>query len=325
GEYAELLAALRSAGPAPAARPYQVSIVGRWSETDIASPLAAAGARAQNGSSLSTPLAGQRCEFEIEDGDGRRRVVLQSVVPGRRYGIGKGEGCDIRVNGTYTSRRHAELWLDKGQWWVADAGSTNGLRVEVPTGRVERRGAAAGSSASVQPVALADGERIVLSAHAEGPPADYPWVMRSTAPAARVTPIATGAAASAPKTPLTAILAAPAGDGVLLMTAVLASGVRSLELHADALPIAVGRSRHQQLVVDRAHGGVSGHHLDIVAVDQGGVQVLVHGDNGVVVEGRMRPPGTRFKWKVGETMVLGAAPQGDLECTLVLSRGEAPR
>jgi hypothetical protein len=38
-------------------------------------------------------MAGQRCEFELEDADGRRRVVLQSVVPGRRYVVGKGETC----------------------------------------------------------------------------------------------------------------------------------------------------------------------------------------------------------------------------------------
>ena len=319
-EYAELLAALRSAAPSAVARPYQVSIVGRWSETDAMSPLAAAGARAQNGATFSTPMAGQRCEFDLDDGDGRRRVVLQSVVPGRRYSVGKGEGCDIRVNGTYTSRRHAEIWLDKGQWWVADAGSTNGIRVESPAGRVERCGSAAGTAASPQPLQIAEGERIVLSAQAEGPPSDYPWVMRSPAHAAsRVTPIAAGTVSAAPKTPLTAILVAPAADKVLTLTAHLAAGVCTMELRDGVLPVTVGRSRNQQLVVDRVHGGVSGHHLDITEIDEAGAQVVVHGDNGVVVEGIVHAAGTRFRWKVGETMVLGAALQDDPECTLVLS------
>ena len=46
------------------------------------------------------------------------------VKDGRRYIVGKGEGCDIRVDGVYTSRRHGEIWLDQGTWWVSDAGST---------------------------------------------------------------------------------------------------------------------------------------------------------------------------------------------------------
>ena len=104
---------------------------------------AAAPRRRTRGATPSTPLAGQRCEFDIEDGDGRRRVVLQAVVPGRRYVIGKGEGCDIRVNGTYASRRHAEIWLDNGAWWVTDAGSTNGMRVESPAGAPRAAGATA--------------------------------------------------------------------------------------------------------------------------------------------------------------------------------------
>ena len=61
-----------------------------------------------------TRLAGRRCEFEIDDGDGPRHAALDSVVPGHRYIVGKGDECDIRVNGTYTSRRHAELWLEGG-------------------------------------------------------------------------------------------------------------------------------------------------------------------------------------------------------------------
>lgn len=141
GEYRELLAALRSTPTSAPVRPFQVNVVGRWTEVDAGRPGAAhAHVQTQAGATPNTPVAGQRREFDVEDGDGRRRVVLQSVVPGRRYLIGKGEGCDIRVNGTYTSRRHAEVWLDSGAWWVTDAGSTNGIRVESPAGVPERSG-----------------------------------------------------------------------------------------------------------------------------------------------------------------------------------------
>ena len=233
--------------------------------------------------------------------------------------IGKGDGCDIRVDGAYTSRRHAELWLDEGAWWVADAGSTNGLRVEPPHGPVERVTAGAAASGAVR---VRDGARIVLSAHADGAPGDYPSVMlrAATVPAAaqaRVTPIA---AAPAPNTPLTPILSGRQVDAMLTLTARLATGERRLALHAGVLPVAVGRSRNQQLVIDRIHEAVSGHHLDIVDVDEAGAHVLVHGDNGVIVEGVVYPPGARLRWRVGDTMVLGPALQGDVECTLTLSR-----
>lgn len=315
GEYRELLLALRGNAPAPAASAYQVTIVGRWSEIDVAGAPGAGTAQLVGGATPATPLAGLRCEFEVEDGNGRRRVVLQSVMAGRRYMIGKGEGCDIRVTGTYTSRRHAEIWLEGGAWWVADAGSTNGLRVESAGGPVER-GAAAPAGTAASALRLADGARIVLSANAEGPASDYPAVLvRQSAPQpSRVTPIA--GAVPSPTTPLTPILTGR--DGALLLTARLATGERRLALHAGALPLTVGRSRNQQLVIDRVHEAVSGHHLDIVEVDEAGAQVVVHGDNGVLVEGVAYPAGARFRWKVGDTMVLG--PRGEPECTLSLSR-----
>ena len=130
GEYRELLAALRTTPALPIARPYEVSVIGRWSEAEPASATSAAPARARRLDTPTTPLAGRRVEFDIDDGAGTRRAVLPAVVPGRRYVVGKDESADLRVDGTYTSRRHAEIWLDDDGWHVADAGSTNGLRVE---------------------------------------------------------------------------------------------------------------------------------------------------------------------------------------------------
>jgi len=321
GEYRELLAALRMPSAAAATRPYEVSVVGRWAEIDAARPVAAA--QPHLGATPSTPLAGRRCEFDVEDGDGRRRVVLQGVVPGRRYVVGKGEGCDIRVNATYASRRHAEIWLDNGVWWVADAGSTNGLRVESAGAPPSRKGAdtpvVTTAAALEQPTRLAEGARIVLSARAEGPASDYPWLaMRSPENAvARITPIAV---AASPRTPLTAILPARPGDVVLSLNAVQGSGAHTLELRRGMLPVTVGRSRNQTLVVDRRHDGVSGHHLDIVEMDESGAEVVVHGDNGVLVNGVRHTVGTRLHWQAGETMVLGASLADHPTCTLTLVR-----
>ena len=319
GEYRELLEALRSTPTSTASRPYQVSVVGRWIELDFARPAAP---HADSVATPATPLAGQRCEFDIEDGDGRRRVVLQAVVPGRRYVVGKGEGCDIRINGTYASRRHAELWLESDAWWVNDAGSTNGIRVESPVGVLDRSGGATAGAGIEQPIKLMDGARIVLSARAEGPASEYPWVaMRPSAnTATRMTPIAR--TAGSPRTPLTAIMPSRAPENIWKITASQGAGVRTLELRPSSLPVTVGRSRNQTLMIDRRHEGVSGHHLEITELDESGAQGVVHGDNGVLIESVYYATGTHFHWKVGEAMVLGASPDDHPTCTMTLTRLE---
>lgn len=339
GEYAELLAAL-SYAPA-AARAYEVSIVGRWREAEAPRPGsappswdAAAGAPlatvpfVQRAATPVTPLAGQRVEFELEDADGRRRVVLPSVLPGRRYAVGKGEGCDLRANGSYVSRRHAELWRDAdGSWWVTDAGSTNGVRIEaVPQGEAREGGAAMETALAVeQPQRLPEGARIVLSARAEGPASDYPWLaLRLPAPAAaRITPIAATlggamAGAPAPRTPLTAILSAQPAPAWRIAVA-QADGARTVDVRDGALPFTVGRSRSQSLVIGRRHEGVSGQHIEITALDDDGAAVSVHGDNGVQIDGTQHAAGSRLHWRAGQSMRLGAAAD-EPPCTLTLRR-----
>ena len=328
-DYRDLLAEL--AEPASDGGPaYEVTLLGRWSEIDAApaaassrphapSPAPAAGA-------LVTPLAGGlRCEFELEDADGRRLVVLPAVVSGRRYVVGKGEGCDIVVRGTYTSRRHAELWLDQGCWWCADAGSTNGIRIETPGAASPQVAAPAAANEPAAPLPgaegarlhLADGARLLLSARSDGPPADHPWLaLRGAASqhhAARVTPIA-----AAPRTPLTAILSGHADARLTIVDA--AGGPARLALRATALPLSIGRSRQSALVIDRRHDGVSGHHLDVVALDADGADIVVVGDNGVLIGGQHHRPGSRVRWPAGQPLTLGASTSDAQACTLRLLR-----
>ena len=117
GEYRELLEALRArpaAGALPGYRGQRDGSLGRARRRSAHRrdrPVAGAGVV------TGTALAGQRCEFDVEDGSGRRRVVLHGVLPGRRYVVGNSEGADIRVEGTFASRRHAEIWLENGGWW----------------------------------------------------------------------------------------------------------------------------------------------------------------------------------------------------------------
>ena len=334
GEYRELLEALRAKPAAAAPTGYRVSVLGRWVELDAGSRPAAPSPAAPSGAVPGTPLSGQRCEFDVEDGSGRRRVVLHGVTPGRRYVVGNGEGADIRVEGTFASRRHAEVWLENGGWWVADAGSTNGVRIE-PAGPLQR-GAAAPATVGETPLRLANGLRIVLSARAEGPASEYPWLALRPAQgsASMVTPIATASgtlrtprtAILAPRaapdlaTPTTQILPAVRDESAFRLTLSHAAGVRTLPLTAALLPVSVGRSRHQTLVVDRGHEGVSGHHLDIVELDPaGGCVVVVHGDNGVTIDGVAHATGSRVPWRPGQKLVLGDASPAAVPCVLELA------
>lgn len=313
--YSELLAELRSAKPTSVARSFEVNLIGRWSEVGPV-PL---GARAH---APATPLAGRNVEIAIEDADGSRHFVLRSVTPGRRYSIGKGEGCDITVNGVYASRRHCEIWLDQGVWWVTDTGSTNGIRVERGASVLGRSASSGKQDAESAVVEMTAGARLVLSAYADGDAKDYPRLMlnvdhdRSAA-----TPIAPGVRAQA--TPATPIIAARSQESQWSIVARMASGSRTVALDDRDLPFSVGRSRGQGLAVDWAHEGVSGHHIDIVAIDETGATVVIHGDNGVRLAGTSYPPGARIKWKTGEAIALGRVIGREPECELTLSQRAA--
>ena len=324
GEYRELLAALRTTPAAALARPYEVSVLGRWSETDA--PQAMPFARPRAGATPTTPLAGRAASFDIGDAAGTRVAVLHAVVPGRRYVIGKDEDSDLRVDGTYTSRRHAEIWLESDGWRIADAGSTNGIRVvDVESGRTTRSSTPPANVADA-PIRLVEGMRVVLSARTDGPASDYPWIalhasptLAALSPSAMATPIA-AAAAAAPKTPLTSVRALRAPGPRFAVSLAGDDGARVLPVDAETLPFTIGRSRDQTLVIGRRHAGVSGRHVAIDSIDDVGVHGFVAGDNGVVVGDTAHDAGTRFAWRPGQPLVLGGALPGEPACTLTLSR-----
>ena len=317
--YAELLAQLRVATPSEEPRSFNVMLHGRWIETDASAATSKQRFEAAAAPSPITPLAGSRLEVEIEDADGHRHLTLSSVVPNRRYAIGKGEGCDIAVNGAFASRRHCEIWLENGAWWASDAGSTNGIRVESRHSVLGRSGAQASGGGAKTAIEVVPGARIVLSALVQGKPADYPRVLliQVEVVASPATPLRPGA--KSPTTPVTPIAAPRPRQRELALTVIMASGLRTVPIGHNAAPMSVGRSRNQDLVVDWAHEGVSGHHVDIGNVDDTGAEVEVHGDNGVTVDGITHPQGRRFRWRLGDCMTLGRASGEEPECTLLLS------
>lgn len=311
--YAELVAELKRGSPR-SAHPYRVTLLGRWSQLDAPSP--ANETHLRRSGSAPTPLAAPALAIDIEDADGVRSIELASVAAGRRYTVGKGKDCDIIVNGVYASRRHCELWFDKGVWWVIDVGSTNGIRVESPNGTVARSHQVPHGVTPPPPIELDPGAWLVLSAQIQGDARQYPRLSLHPATAAAGH---ARASTAVPPTPVTPIAPPRRGDGVLTIDARMASGPRTIDLAPAALPFGVGRSRNQALVIDWAHADVSGRHLEIVALDESGAQIVVHGDNGVSVDGTAHGPGTQFKWKPGQALVLGS-DRSESACVLTLSR-----
>ena len=307
----DLMNELRGAEPAADTLAYDVTLVGRWAAGDARTIAGAGPSRLAD--APPTPLAGGELALEVEDAKGTRRVAL-TAVPGRHYIIGKDVTCDIPVEGVYASRRHCELWMEHGAWWATDSGSTNGIRIE-PADTTHARGVRVSTPSDRAVLEVPPGACIVLTASARGDARQYPRIELRAPGTATVRPTTVIAARTTPVTPI----AAPRAAGRLALAVRMASGPRTIELPEGTAPFRVGRSRSQTLVVDWAHESVSGHHVDIVEPDATGAHVVVHGDNGVRVEGTQHAVGARFRWNVGETMLLGRGNEREPECSLTLT------
>ena len=313
--YAGLLAELRSGAPGSVPRPYAVTLLGRWSQSDVAAATAGAARtsheRTRHTAGAGTPLAGHSFVLAIADAAGERSLELGSIAPGRSYVVGKDDDCDIVVHGVYVSRRHCEIWFDNGAWWAADLASTNGIRIESHGAVVAR--AYPHAAERVEAIEIPAGASLVLSAHAQGGPGQCPRLALR-----RLEAVPT--AAPDPATLVTPIAPARQRRGTFTVAAQMASGLREVDIFDSALPFRVGRSRNQELVIDWTHDEVSARHIEIVAVDDEGASVVVHGDNGVTIDGKAYGSGAHFHWAPGETLLLGRVDSKSPACTLTLSR-----
>jgi hypothetical protein len=226
-------------------------------------------------------------------------------VPGCRYAVGKGEGCEIVVDGAMPAAGIADVARERvvgRRRWIDQR---NSRRV---------------------------GEGVVARCHqalAERSPAiEHPargWSSEHTK-ASRGTgcrcvgrsPAAAEAGAASP-TPVTPIAPPRRREGVDHHGP---HGIGRPHRRHSCWGTSISRrsSRNQALVIDWAHAEVSGRHFEIVALDESGAQIVVHGDNGVAVDGTSHGPGTQFKWKPGETLLLGGGAGQAFPCTLTLSQ-----
>jgi predicted component of type VI protein secretion system len=77
-----------------------------------------------------------RAQEDLEENRSGRRGRAVLVAEGKRYAVGPGGAtigrsreCDIVLNDSNVSRRHAELRPLGEGWTITDLGSTNGVRV----------------------------------------------------------------------------------------------------------------------------------------------------------------------------------------------------
>lgn len=127
-----------------------------WTEVTGPQVGALARARGADGGSVDERPAGTR-----HRGVGGRSIPTRIVVlePPERKGtaypiagdviIGRAPTCSIQLpNDTFASSMHTRIWVDSGDVWVEDLGSTNGTMVN--------------SNRLVSAMRLSDGDRIVI-------------------------------------------------------------------------------------------------------------------------------------------------------------------
>ncbi|MES2940347.1 MAG: FHA domain-containing protein [Pseudomonadota bacterium] len=253
--------------------------------------------------------------WQLEDGQGARPLRLARRGAQAKWILGSGEDVDVRLDGRFTSGRHAALWFDRGTWWYEDLRSSNGSRV-IRRGREDHvfppraAGAAAVAAVEVGPDCA-----IFLAAQSDGPRSDVPKLVWGS-----------GGTRTAPATPVAPVNRAPAADeggtgtGTGLRLALDrqpdaslqvddGDGSRRLPLYALTLPFHIGRALDADCCVPALHASVSAQHLEIHAIEANGVLVRIVGSNGAVLDGVQLPQDSRTLWRWGQTLAIGEPRQ----------------
>lgn len=106
-------------------------------------------------------------------------VDTYHLKAGRRYHLGRGSQCQVRVLDLKLSRQHCAFEYAEAGWLLVDLASTNGCSVDgerVSGSRPLRQGSlVAAGSTTVRVERITDSSEDPDAAPAEIPPADQPW------------------------------------------------------------------------------------------------------------------------------------------------------
>ena len=84
------------------------------------------------GQKLETPISALTVRVRIERGE----LLNAEFVFTQTFRIGRDESCHVRIQDSAVSRIHAEVFFEKGRWWVRDLNSSNGIYIA--GGKIER-------------------------------------------------------------------------------------------------------------------------------------------------------------------------------------------
>jgi len=81
------------------------------------------------GTNNAGPGGMRQASLVVEDGEGSTLVRGQALFLPWRATIGRGDDCEIVIDDPHVSARHAEIWHERGQWWLRDLRSSNGTEI----------------------------------------------------------------------------------------------------------------------------------------------------------------------------------------------------
>src|SRR5436305_264260 len=209
-----------------------------------------------------------------------------AVRPGQPLLIGRDPKCQVHVDVSVVSRRHAEVaWTDEG-WVLRDLGSSNGTFV---------------GGRQVQVVPVGAGVEVRLGNVTDGPvvrlgPTEDTATAKLEAGTAKLTP---AEPAEPPEPPVSAPPApapAPIARGVAAV-----AGRTPMAAHAATGLIRIGRGADNDIVLDQL--SVSRHHAEVRPLPDGGFEVADLGStNGTFHNGQSV---TRAPLREGDLISVG--------------------
>lgn len=77
----------------------------------------------------AVPDGTRQASLVVEHGEESTLVHGQELLLPQSATIGRGGECEIVIDDPHVSARHAEIWHERGLWWLRDLRSSNGTEI----------------------------------------------------------------------------------------------------------------------------------------------------------------------------------------------------